>query len=223
MVTQKINDQWMVQGVITAGTDMAPWYKGCLLTGAFGVRWVGDQQRRVLHLAQRDQQRRVPPLPGVRPAVGARQFQLRRDHVGAPGHQRRSSTKTEAYYMWERNAEIGGTPSVGPIEPFGGGGGDGTLIPGYTQAWGVLNYTEFALSQQDYLTVRNEVYVDDSGFRTGTRGTYTSHAIGLSHNFNALFQVRPEIGYYRNWQADAFDNGTKRGIWQYGFDMTLRF
>jgi hypothetical protein len=81
----------------------------------------------------------------------------------------------------------------------------------------------FALSQNDYLTLRNEVYRDDKGMRTGTAGTYTSHAIGLSHNFNALLQVRPEIGYYSNWSNPAFDGGTRHGIWLYGFDMTLRF
>ena len=33
----------------------------------------------------------------------------------------------------------------------------------------------------------------------------------------------PPIGYYRNWHEDAFDLGTRRGIWLYGFDVTLRF
>jgi hypothetical protein len=59
--------------------------------------------------------------------------------------------------------------------------------------------------------------------RSGFAGNYTSHTIGVSHNFNSLFQVRPEIGYYRNWDAPAFDLGKKHGIWIYGFDMTLRF
>jgi hypothetical protein len=118
---------------------------------------------------------------------------------------------------------VGGTPSAGPPKPFGGGGGDGVLIPGYTQTWGALNYSEFAFTKQDFITLRNEVYRDDRGMRLGSAGTYTSHSIGLSHNFNSLFQVRPEIGYYRNWHQPAFDLLTKRGIWLYGFDMTLRF
>ena len=42
MLSQKLNDNWTVQGAAHAGTDMAPWYKGSLLTGAFGVRWVSD-------------------------------------------------------------------------------------------------------------------------------------------------------------------------------------
>lgn len=125
--------------------------------------------------------------------------------------------------MWERDAEVGGTPSAGPIKPFGGGGGDGTLIPGLSQSYGVLNYTMFALSTRDYFTLRNEWYRDETGFRLGAPGNYTTHTIGLSHQFNDVLMFRPEIGYYRNWDHEAFDLGTKHGIWIYGFDVTLRF
>src|SRR5262249_20196837 len=93
-------------------------------------------------------------------------------------------TKTEAYYMWERNAELGGTPSAGPVKPFGLGGGDAPTIPGLSENYGVLNYTMFALSKNDYFTIRNECMHDTTGFRYGAPGWYTSHAIGLSHNFN---------------------------------------
>ena len=34
-------------------------------------------------------------------------------------------TKTEAYYMWQFDAVVGGTPSLGPPMSFGGGGGLG--------------------------------------------------------------------------------------------------
>jgi hypothetical protein len=132
-------------------------------------------------------------------------------------------TKTEAYLMWQRDAELGGTPSAGPVKPFGGGGGDGVLLPGTSLAYGVLNYSMFAISKQDYITLRNEVWRDERGMRSGFPGTYTSHTIGLSHNINAVLQIRPEIGYYRNWNEPAFDLGHTRGIWLYGFDMTLRF
>ena len=93
-------------------------------------------------------------------------------------------TKTEGYFMWQRNAEVGGTPSAGPLQPFGGGGGDGALLPGVSYTYGLLNYTEFALSKKDYFTVRNEWWRDERGMRSGFPGTYTSHTIGISHNFN---------------------------------------
>ena len=91
------------------------------------------------------------------------------------------------------------TRSAGPPKPFGGGGGDGELLPGVSYTYGLLNYTELVLSKKDYITVRNEWWRDERGMRSGFPGTYTSHTIGISHNFNELFQVRPEIGYYRNW------------------------
>jgi hypothetical protein len=40
---------------------------------------------------------------------------------------------------------------------------------------------------------------------------------------NSVFQVRPEIGYYRNWNTPSFDNGAHQGQMLYGLDMTLRF
>jgi hypothetical protein len=90
-------------------------------------------------------------------------------------------------------------------------------------AYGVLNYSEFAFTRKDYLTIRNEIWEDDRGMRSGFPGLYTSHTIGISHNFNSVFQVRPEIGYYRNYETPAFDDGTRKGCWIYGFDMTVRF
>jgi hypothetical protein len=223
MITQMINEQWMVQGAIHAGTDMAPWYPGAIPTGAFGVRWVAADNNNAFYTWLN--------------AINNAQFRHFEQYGQPLGHDNfnyfvttwehrfteKFITKTEAYYMWEINAEIGGTPSAGPLEPYGGGGGNGVTIPGYTQAYGVLNYTMLGLSKRDYITFRNEWWKDESGFRSGFRGTYTSNTLGLSHQFNDVLMLRPEIGYYRNWHEDAFDLGTRRGIWLYGFDVTLRF
>ena len=79
-------------------------------------------------------------------------------------------TKWEAYYMWEFNAELGGTPSLGAPQTFASAGSDNPTIPGMSLAYGVLNYTMFQVSKRDYFTVRNEWYRDQTGFRTGTPG-----------------------------------------------------
>jgi hypothetical protein len=223
MWTQRLSEQWTVQAAIHAGTDMAPWYPGAIATGAAGIRWVSQENNDAFY--------------GWLNAINNAEFRHFQQYGQPLGHDNFNyvvgtwehrfnkdiHTKTEAYYMWERNAEIGGTPSAGPVKSFGGGGGDGVLIPGYTQSYGVLNNTMFGLSDKDYLTVRNEWYKDESGFRLGARGNYTSHTVGISHYFNNLFIVRPEIGYYRDWTGPSFDGGTKRGMWLYGFDMILRF
>jgi hypothetical protein len=223
MYSQRINEQWMVQAALHAGTDMAPWYPGAIPTGAFGARWVSKDNNDAVYAWLN--------------AINNAKFRHFQEYGQPLGHdnfnyfvatwQHRFTkeilTKTEAYYMWERDAEVGGTPSAGPLKSFGGGGGDGTLIPGYTQSYGIVNYTLFGLTDKDYFTVRNEWYKDESGYRLGARGNYTSHTIGISHYFNNVFIVRPEIGYYRDWTGPSFDLGTKRGIWQYGLDVTIRF
>jgi hypothetical protein len=223
LLTQMLNKQWTVQVGINSGTDMAPWYKGSLLTGMAGIRWVACDNNDSVYAWVN--------------AVNSGEFRHFQQYGGPLGHENFNyvvaswqhrfnkdvQTRFESYYMWERNGELGGTPSQGPVKPFGGGGGDGITIPGLSQSYGVLNYTAFAFTRNDYFTIRNEWYRDETGYRQGARGVFTSHSIGLSHYFNDVFVVRPEIGYYRNWTNPNFDSGTKNGIWVYGLDMTFRF
>jgi hypothetical protein len=81
----------------------------------------------------------------------------------------------------------------------------------------------YQISKRDFITIRNEWWKDTDGERSGFPSTYTSNAIGWTHNFTPEFQVRPEIGYYRSWTVPAFDNGTKKNQFMCAFDATLRF
>jgi len=223
MLTTMINENWTVQACLHAGTDMAPWYVGALPTGMFGVRWVSCDNNDSVYL--------------VLNSINAAKFRHFNMYCQKMGHdnfnylvgtwQHRFSeeihTKTEGYLMWQRDAVLGGTPSAGPVHSFGGGGGIGPPIRGVSWTYGILNYTMFELSKKDFLTIRNEVWRDVSGERSGYPGTYTSNTIGWTHNFTTLLQIRPEIGYYRNWDRGAFDNGKRRGMVLFGVDVTSRF
>lgn len=223
MATIMLNDQWTVQACIHAGTDMAPWYKGALPTGMFGVRWVSKDNNDSIYT--------------VLNAINDAKFRYFEQDGEPAGHdnfnyivttwQHRFSeivhTKTEAYYMWQFDAVLGGTPSLGPVEPFGGGGGLGAPIPGTSRTYGAVNYTMFELTKKDFLTIRNEYWRDEEGERSGFPSTYSSHSIGLTHNFTPELQVRPEIGFYRSWTVPAFDLGTKQNLLLAGVDITLRF
>jgi Putative beta-barrel porin-2, OmpL-like. bbp2 len=224
MLTFCLNNQWMVQGAITAGTDMAPWYPGATPTGFLGVRWVSKDNRDSIYTCLNNiNTAKFRTFEEYGELVGHDNFNYL---VSTWTHKFTESgsihTNTEAYYMWQFDAHVGGTSSAAPPDQFGGGG-LGALIPGLSSAYGVLNYTEFQISKKDYITVRNEVWEDAQGERTGFANLYSSHAIGLSHNFNDLFQVRPEVGYYRGYNQAAFDDGQKMGEWIIGADTTLRF
>ena len=46
---------------------------------------------------------------------------------------------------------------------------------------------------------------------------------GLSHQFNDVMMIRPEIGFYHSYDVPAFDLGRLRSMLIYGFDLTFRF
>jgi hypothetical protein len=223
MATVMLDKQWMLQAAIHAGTDMAPWYKGAVATGMFGVRWVSSDNNDSIYLVLND-------INGAR----FRHF----DVDGQPaGHDnfnyivgtwqyrftKEIHTKTEGYYMWQRDAVLGGTPSIGTPQSFGGGGGRGAEIPGLSQTYGLVNYTMFQISKRDYITLRNEWWRDEDGMRSGFASHYSSHTIGLSHQFNDVLMIRPEVGYYRSYNVPAFDLGKRKGMVLGGLDVTFRF
>ncbi len=225
MVTHLINDNWIFQWGIDCGDDMAPWYKGATPSGFLAVRYTAPANNDAIYTALNQ--------------INTAEFRHFEEYGQPLGHDNYNyivstwehrfndtgtfHTKTEGYFMWQRDAELGGTPSAGAVGSFGGGGGDGVLLPGMSYTYGVLNYTMLAVSNKDYFTLRNEYWRDERGMRSGFPGTYSSHTIGWSHTFNSTLQFRPEIGYYRNWTNPAFDLGTKQGMWMAGFDFTVRF
>ena len=46
-----------------------------------------------------------------------------------------------------------------------------------------------------------------AGERSGYATNYSSDTIGISHQFNDLVMIRPEIGYYHSYNVPAFDLG----------------
>jgi hypothetical protein len=223
MFSFQLNSRNMVQGAIHAGTDMAPWYPGALATGFFGWRWVAEDNNNAFYTCLNN--------------INNAKFRYFMADGHKAGHDnfnyivstwehrfnRKIHTKTEAYFMWQIDAVLGGTPSLGPVMDFGGGGGLGKFIPGVSRTYGVLNYTMFALSRRDYLTFRNEWWRDEQGERSGFPSNYSSHTIGLSHQFSDLVMIRPEIGFYHSYDVPAFDLGKNKNLLMYGFDFTIRF
>jgi Putative beta-barrel porin-2, OmpL-like. bbp2 len=223
LATVMMNKQLSLQVGVNCGNDMAPWYQGATVSGMVGIRWVSADNNDSIYAVLNqinDAQFRYFQLDG-QPA-GHDNFNY---PVVTWQHKFNDSviTKQEAYFMWQNNAVIGGTPSIGPTQSFGGGGGIGATIPGTALAYGTVNYSMFKTSDKSFVTVRNEWWKDEDGMRSGFAGNYTSSSIGMTYNFNSVLQVRPEIGYYRNWNQNAFDLGTKQGMLMGGLDVTMRF
>jgi len=223
MGTVMLNKQWTIQGAVHAGTDMAPWYKGATPTGMLGVRWVSLSNNDSIYL--------------VLNSINTAKFQRFKADGQPAGHDNFNylvgtwqhkfnetvHTKTEAYFMWQFDAVLGGTPSIGPVRSFGGGGGIGADIPGLSKTYGLLNYTMFKVNSRNFFTVRNEWWRDEQGERTGFPSHYTSHTVGWTHQLSDSIELRPEIGYYHSYDTKAFDLGRRNELWLGGLDVILRF
>ncbi len=223
MATVMLDKQWTVQGAVHAGTDMAPWYKGATPTGMVGVRWVSldnnDSAYVVLNNVNSAKFRHFDV--NGQPA-GHDNFNY---VVGTWQHRftKEIHSKLAGIYMWQRDAVLGGTPIIGPVQSFGGGGGRGAVLPGLSQTYGILNYTMVQVAPRDFVTVRNEWWRDDRGMRSGIAGHYSTHAIGLTHQFNDIVMIRPEAGFYRCYTRPAFDQATEKNLYMVGADMIVRF
>ena len=120
---------------------------------------------------------------------------------------------------------MGGTVINGPPRRFYLNTGPGTLTPGRSDAVGAVNYFQVQLSEKDYVSVRNDLLIDPQGNRTGSVTTYSSHTLGVVHNFNSLLRIRPEVRYERAYASDAlpYDNGLKKDQFTAAMDLIVRF
>ena len=117
---------------------------------------------------------------------------------------------------------------------FGYTGGSIPVHPGWAAEWATLNYTMYRLGANTFLTLRNEVFDDKDGQRTGFATIYSEHSLGLTWWPDKLITIRPEIRYDHAYgghgtsidpmdEAKPFDNGTRQNQFTAQFDVTYRF
>jgi hypothetical protein len=214
----KLNDHWSVMAGIHAGDDIAPWNAAAHPTGMFMVRWVSKSNNDSIY--------------GGIDSINNGKFKAGHDNLQQSNitwtHRFNESgtflTTTEAYYIYQSHALVGGTVNNGPPHAWFEGVGPGTPIAGNAPAIGFVNYTEWKFSKKDFLSIRPLDILDDKkGERTGFATTYASWTVGVTHRFNELISTRPEVRYEYAWSARPWDNGTRRGQLMFAIDANLRF
>ncbi|RBL89939.1 outer membrane beta-barrel protein [Chitinophaga flava] len=214
----RLNAHWQLFAGVHAGNDMAPWSNSASPNGLLMARWVSSDNNNALY--------------GGINSMGKGYYKNAHDNlqmvVATWGHRfsSRVHMHTEAYYIWQHEAAVGGTAIEGPGEKWYMGTGLGATIPGIASAVGLVNYFQIQLShKRDYLSIRNDMLNDPQGNRTGYTTVYTSHTIGWVHHFNDLVRIRPEVRYERAWKSDAtpYDNGLRKDQFTTAMDLIVRF
>lgn len=212
----KLNDTWTLLLGVHSGDDVAPWASGVNFPTLLAmIRWVSnDNNDSIWAGADSFNGRRFKGNHD-----NLQEFNFTWTHRFNPGF----FTSTETYYMFQYDGRLGGTCNFGPIEPYGGGGGCGPIIPGYSSELGIVNYTELKVSEKDFLSFRTDFLDDFQGERTGFATAYMSGTIGLTHQFNNYFEVRPEIRYESAFSKMPYDNGRSQNQGTFNVDAIFRF
>ena len=155
------------------------------------------------------------------------QFNATWTHVFNPGFQ----NQFETYYLYELNAPAGGTinnynVATGGPPYLGGGGGPGALLPGMSNALGLVDYLEYKISPMSFGSLRFDYLNDTRGWRSGFPTAYGSVTLGVTQHFGtgpqfgSQWELRPEIRFenaFRNG-ITPYDNGTKSHQTTFGMD-----
>jgi Putative beta-barrel porin-2, OmpL-like. bbp2 len=210
----KINEQYTLQLGAHAGNDMAPWTTSSQPNGEVLLRWVSKSGN--------------DSLFGGVDSIGKGQYLNGHDDLQIVAltwsHKftDKLHTLTEAYYDWERDALAGGTVTNGPPQSFSPFTGPGKFLPGLSDAFGLVNYTPYKLSDKSYVVVRNDVLYDPRGFRLPAPGTVAEVTLGWIYHITPWCTSRPEVRFdYAT--TKEYDNLTKRDQFTFNWDIIIRF
>ena len=212
----KFNDTWSVQVGLSSGNDVATWTDAASTSTPLAlVRWVSSDNNDSLWGG-------INSLNGGKfkgNHTNLQQFNLTWSHRFTETFY----TETEVYYIYQHDAAMGGTCNFGPVKSFGGGGGCGATIPGYSHSVGVVNYIEYKIKDKSYMSFRTDYLDDPEGQFSGFKTSYMSWTLGLTHFFTDLVEVRPEVRYETAFNATPYDNGTKKSQTLFIIDAIVRF
>jgi hypothetical protein len=101
------------------------------------------------------------------------------------------------------------------------------------RAQAALAYWNYRVTSLDNISLRTEHYNDEEGQRTGTRTRYADFGLGWQHWFSPQIELRPEVTYYKSYNAPAFNgnpNATpiaiapnKYYMWLFASDVIWHF
>ncbi len=195
LTTTRLSRQWTVQFGINAGNDVAPWNHAARPSLQACVRWVSASNNDMFYPCVNNWNRSDYNYNNVQM------------YVATWGHRfsDRWHMLTEAYRMYGRQI-----PGYGPDGEPGVAGS--SPYPGRAAEFGAVNYLNFAMTDRNLLSIRNEFYNDEKGQRTGYATRYSSHTIGLTHYLSQDIELQPELRYEHSYDANAYNRG--RTNWQ---------
>jgi hypothetical protein len=226
----KIDKNWLLQVNLMCGVDIAPWEwmdPGCQPTGGVNLQYIDSGGHDTFYIGMNSFNN------------GKFGFNNLQECIESYTHKFNDVwwTTFEGQYMYTRGCSTVPTKQV-PIED-----GFYPTRDGFVWAGGIVNYTNCRVAPNAFLSIRNEVWDDPYGYRSGYSGCYYEGAVGGQWWPNKLTMVRPEIRYEHCFNQNRlesssgafnttgapsrfhgpYDNGTKLDQLTFAIDVTYHF
>ncbi len=217
IATVKLNDQWTVQGEISASHDVAPWtsdakpsFTGCV---DYTTKSVDDN----FYLCAN----------GINNGTYAYNNLQMYDGTWYHKFNKNWHMASEAYAMYQREVpSVHGVDGLPPITPEKGTNGANCAVGEvrcFAPEWAWVNYLNRELGAHDFLSLRNDFLDDKKGQRTGYAGRYSEVTLSWNHWVGTTVQIRPEIRFDHAWDSTAYDLGTRRNQFTAATDVVYHF
>jgi hypothetical protein len=212
MTTLKLNDKWLFNLGISAGNDIAPWARGGKPSLTACVSYTFNHGNDNIY----------PCASGIN--SGRYAYNNVQLFVNTWYHKfnQRWHMATETYYEYMRDV-----PAVGGPLPTETNANGAICSPGQVRCLAPVvagvNYLQREFSKKNYIAIRNEVFDDKAGQRTGFKSVYSEHSITWGHWISDVVTLRPELRWEHAYDASPYDNGTRRSQLTFAMDLIWRY
>ncbi len=134
------------------------------------------------------------------------------------------SMASQVYYAWQDRVPNANNPnSASAIAGTRAAKCNPSDLTCKSSSVAAAHYLVYQLSSKDFLTLRNDLFKDNHGQRTGYNTTYSAHTIGWTHWIGNVITLRPELRFDHSYNQKAYDGGTKSNQYIAAADMIIHF
>jgi hypothetical protein len=229
----KLNKNWLLQLEASVGNDVAFWYHpvdpatgnrlGTQFTPAICMQWTSDSGNDIIY----------PCINGsARMGIGNKGqwgWNNLQHEVLTWYHKFNDKwhMSTEYWYMYQYNVpninnaqgltNYLASPLVAGLNqgaPFGAqcDPNNPAIVTCTAKEYALVNYIVYQPTPRDFITMRNGIFNDKNGQRTGFATRYQELIFGWNHWIGKATTIRPEIGFWKAKDAPAFNNPTQCGF-----------
>jgi hypothetical protein len=216
VTTLKINNQWLVQGGLSAGHDIAPWSKGAKPSGTFCLDYNTATNRNSFLLC-------ADGINNGKYAFNNVQFY---DGVWYHKFNPKWHMASESWFMYQRAVPSVSSNVTNPLPLLAGTSGAscaGAVQSCFAPEWALLNYLNREINSRLLVGFRSDFVNDKKGQRTGVASKYTENTLYASKYIGSTLQIRPELRFDHSWDRAGYNNGKKSSQFFAGVDVVYHF